>query len=132
MLVYLFVITCIIKKGLMLSEGQEPMCLSRFDFDYKVLSKLVFLETAISELRQTQATLLEETKNFKDLSTELSTQKTAMVALNETLTGALIWFEKNCDNYEHVLVFNYSKLLGRLKRRCFVFGRIILCKQCFV
>ncbi|WAQ96370.1 hypothetical protein MAR_029060 [Mya arenaria] len=32
---------------------QEPICTSRFDFDYKVLSKLVALETAQSLMRET-------------------------------------------------------------------------------
>ena len=56
-------------------EMNEPQCLSRFDYDYKVLQKLVSLENSQTELQET-----------------IKQQENMISELKESMKGKLFYF----------------------------------------
>ena len=54
--------SCVFKKQAM---NEEPVCLSRFDYDYKIVQKLVTLEKAYSELKEVNDLLQKEIGSMK-------------------------------------------------------------------
>lgn len=44
-------------------DGTEPTCLSRFDYDYKMLTKMVNIENELGKLKAAYASALDESKD---------------------------------------------------------------------
>ena len=61
--------SCVFKKQAM---NEEPVCFSRFDYDYKIVQKLVTLEKAYSELKEVNDLLQKEIGSMKKKDIERS------------------------------------------------------------
>ena len=59
-------------------ENDEPQCLSRFDYDYKVLQKLVELE---NKQTQQQETIVQQQNELNKLRRHLPSKGTSFVFL---------------------------------------------------
>ena len=93
---YLFIIALLVTSDFSYAMGmrqrEEPQCNSRFDYEYKVLQKLLELETSQKELQETikiqQDTIAAQGDTLKDYERSLkettSSLDEAMVKINET------------------------------------------------